>query len=68
MGKELDLDDVCAGNPLAMRQLAKLRAEREAMKKTLVDISRWLLSRPMRSDAEELMLARCRAALAEKGE
>lgn len=27
MNTELDLDDVCAGNPLAARQLAELRAE-----------------------------------------
>lgn len=27
MSTELDLDDVCAGNPLAERQLAELRAE-----------------------------------------
>ena len=41
MSTHLDLDDVCAGHPLAQRELAALRAEVAGLRECAIDL--WMM-------------------------
>lgn len=54
MGTELDLDDVCAGHPLAQRELADLRAQLERAKKVPMKYKRMEFNAHLQKECDAL--------------